>query len=106
MKGSFAARLPATERPSIRPLDQRPAGQVKYRCWTVWQLVPSTEFAVIEFDHYAGDIFDGIQGSVGYLNEHGVKMAASGPVGVGFIGTGMISDTYLENLTSFPDVYG
>ena len=25
-------------------------------------------------------------------------MAASGPVGVGFIGTGMISDTYLENL--------
>ena len=31
-------------------------------------------------------------------------MAATGPVGVGFIGTGMISDTYLENLTSFPDV--
>jgi len=31
-------------------------------------------------------------------------MSASGPVGVGFIGTGMISDTYLENLTSFPDV--
>ena len=31
-------------------------------------------------------------------------MAASGPVGVGFIGTGMISDTYLEHLTSFPDV--
>jgi predicted dehydrogenase len=27
----------------------------------------------------------------------------SGPVGVGFIGTGMISDTYLENLTRFPD---
>ncbi len=31
-------------------------------------------------------------------------MAGTGPVGVGFIGTGMISDTYLENLTSFPDV--
>ena len=31
-------------------------------------------------------------------------MARSGPVGVGFIGTGMISDTYLENLTSFPDI--
>ena len=28
----------------------------------------------------------------------------TGPVGVGLIGTGMISDTYLENLTSFPDV--
>lgn len=31
-------------------------------------------------------------------------MAGTGPVGVGFVGTGMISDTYLENLTSFPDV--
>jgi predicted dehydrogenase len=31
-------------------------------------------------------------------------MATTGPVGVGFIGTGMISDTYLEHLTSFPDV--
>jgi predicted dehydrogenase len=30
--------------------------------------------------------------------------AGSGPVGVGFIGTGMISSTYLENLTRFPDV--
>ncbi|SDR73901.1 Gfo/Idh/MocA family protein [Microterricola viridarii] len=31
-------------------------------------------------------------------------MAGQGPVGVGFIGTGMISDTYLENLNSFPDI--
>jgi predicted dehydrogenase len=31
-------------------------------------------------------------------------MTGTGPVGVGFIGTGMISDTYLENLSSFPDV--
>lgn len=38
---------------------------------------------------------------------HGTATRApqgSGPVGVGFIGTGMISDTYLEHLTSFPDV--
>ncbi|WP_405373767.1 MULTISPECIES: Gfo/Idh/MocA family protein [unclassified Microbacterium] len=28
----------------------------------------------------------------------------TGPVGVGIIGTGVISQTYLENLTSFPDV--
>ncbi|MFI7676576.1 Gfo/Idh/MocA family protein [Actinophytocola sp. NPDC049390] len=28
----------------------------------------------------------------------------TGPVGVGIIGAGVISDTYLENLTSFPDV--
>ena len=31
-------------------------------------------------------------------------MAGTGPVGVGFIGTGMISNTYLENLTRFPDI--
>lgn len=28
----------------------------------------------------------------------------TGPVGIGLIGAGMISDTYLSNLTSFPDV--
>ncbi|HEY3339130.1 MAG TPA: Gfo/Idh/MocA family oxidoreductase [Propionicimonas sp.] len=28
----------------------------------------------------------------------------TGPVGVGLIGAGMISDTYLDNLTGFPDV--
>ncbi|MCW1803996.1 Gfo/Idh/MocA family protein [Brachybacterium squillarum] len=28
----------------------------------------------------------------------------SSPIGVGFIGVGVISDTYLENLSSFPDV--
>lgn len=31
-------------------------------------------------------------------------MVATGPVGVGFIGAGMISKTYLENLTKFPDI--
>lgn len=31
-------------------------------------------------------------------------MTGAGPVGVGVIGAGMISDTYLENLGSFPDV--
>lgn len=30
--------------------------------------------------------------------------AKSGPLGVGIIGTGVISQTYLENLTTFPDV--
>jgi predicted dehydrogenase len=29
---------------------------------------------------------------------------STGPVGVGVIGAGVISDTYLENLTAFPDV--
>ncbi len=31
-------------------------------------------------------------------------MTRTGPVGVGLIGTGMISNTYLENLSRFPDV--
>ena len=31
-------------------------------------------------------------------------MTRTGPVGVGFIGTGMISNTYLENLSRFPDL--
>lgn len=31
-------------------------------------------------------------------------MNRSGPVGVGVVGAGVISDTYLENLTSFPDI--
>ncbi len=31
-------------------------------------------------------------------------MPESGPVGVGVIGAGMISDTYLEHLTSYPDL--
>ena len=30
-------------------------------------------------------------------------MSGSGPLGVGIIGAGTISGTYLENLTSFPD---
>lgn len=30
-------------------------------------------------------------------------MSATGPVGIGVIGAGVISNTYLENLTSFPD---
>jgi predicted dehydrogenase len=29
---------------------------------------------------------------------------SAGPVGVGIVGAGVISDTYLENLTSFPDL--
>ncbi len=30
-------------------------------------------------------------------------MSGSGPLGIGIIGAGTISGTYLENLTSFPD---
>lgn len=34
----------------------------------------------------------------------GAMSHSAGPVGVGIIGAGVISDTYLENLTAFPDV--
>jgi predicted dehydrogenase len=34
----------------------------------------------------------------------GFTPSGSGPVGVGFVGAGNISDTYLENLNSFPDI--
>jgi sugar phosphate isomerase/epimerase len=54
-------------------LDQRPAGQGEVPLLDCLAAAPSTEFAVIEFDHYAGDMFDGIQASVSYLNEHGVR---------------------------------
>ncbi len=30
-------------------------------------------------------------------------MSRTGPVGIGIVGAGVISDTYIENLTSFPD---
>ena len=54
-------------------LDQRPAGQGELPLVDYLAAAPSTEFAVIEFDHYAGDMFEGIEASVAYLNEHGVK---------------------------------
>jgi sugar phosphate isomerase/epimerase len=53
-------------------LDQRPAGQGEVPLLDCLAAAPSTEFAVIEFDHFAGDIFDGIQASVDYFNEHGL----------------------------------
>jgi len=31
-------------------------------------------------------------------------MSTSGPVGVGVVGAGMISDQYLTSLTQYPDV--
>lgn len=37
-------------------------------------------------------------------NADSVASAKTGPVGIGIIGTGMISNAYLDNLTRFPDV--
>jgi predicted dehydrogenase len=37
------------------------------------------------------------------MSETTKSTASRGPVGIGFIGAGVISDTYLDNLTRFPD---
>jgi len=47
---------------------QLPAGQGEVAIWDVIDAVPSLEAGVVEFDDYAGDIFDGITESLAYLN--------------------------------------
>jgi len=54
-------------------LDQRSAGQGELPLLDYLAASPSTEYAVIEFDYYPGDIFDGVQGSVEFLNANGIK---------------------------------
>ena len=54
-------------------LDQRSAGQGELPLLDFLAAAPSTEFAVIEFDYFPGDIFDGVQGSVEFLNLNGIK---------------------------------
>ena len=49
-------------------LDQVPAGQGKLAIWDVIGAAASLETGVVEFDDYAGDIFDGISQSLDYLN--------------------------------------
>ncbi len=66
----FAAGAPRLD-PST--LDQRPAGQGELPLLTYLAAAPSTEFAVIEFDAYAGDIFDGVGQSAAYLLANGVQ---------------------------------
>ena len=63
-----AARMDPTK------LDQRPAGEGDLPLLDYLAAAPATEFGVIEFDHYAGGhIFDGIEASVRYFNEHGLR---------------------------------
>ena len=60
---------------------------------------------VVELDDSEGDLLDAVRVSREFLisNYPVVGMSGSGPLGVGIIGAGTISGTYLENLTSFPD---
>lgn len=54
-------------------LDQRPAGKGEIPLLDYLEAAPTTEYAVIEFDHYKGDIFEGVETSVKFFNEHGIK---------------------------------
>ncbi|MCY1243216.1 hypothetical protein D9M72_562210 [compost metagenome] len=46
---------------------QLPAGQGKIDLASVLGAVPALEVAVVEFDDYTGDVFDGIAASLKYL---------------------------------------
>ena len=50
------------------PTDQQPAGQGDVPLAAILASVPDLPYAVIEFDHYEGDVFDGIAQSYRYLS--------------------------------------
>jgi sugar phosphate isomerase/epimerase len=65
---------PGAARMDPETLDQRPAGEGDLPLLDYLAAAPNTEFGVIEFDHYAGGhIYDGIEASVRYFNEHGLR---------------------------------
>lgn len=49
------------------PMDQLPAGQGDVPLKEAIAAAPNARYAVVEFDHYAGDIFDGVAASYAYL---------------------------------------
>jgi sugar phosphate isomerase/epimerase len=53
----------------VPPVDQVPAGQGDVPLAAALAAAPSVEYAVIEFDGYAGDIFDGVAASRAFLVE-------------------------------------
>jgi len=55
------------------PTDQKPAGQGDVPLAGVLAAAPAAEYGVIEFDHYAGDVFDGIAQSYAHLLELGLQ---------------------------------
>lgn len=54
-------------------LGQVPAGAGQVALDEALAAATSLELAVVEFDHYAGDIFEGIEAGVRYLAERGIR---------------------------------
>jgi sugar phosphate isomerase/epimerase len=55
---------------------QQPAGQGKVPVMDVIAAAKSLEVGVVEFDDYAGDIFEGISESLSFLNAAGEGVKA------------------------------
>ena len=60
--------MPVTEN-----VDQRPAGQGQIDLTGILGAAASVDYAIVEFDSYGGDIFDGVSQSVAYLAERGIR---------------------------------
>ena len=74
MIGDEPVHCPALPKLDATTLDQRPAGQGDLPLLEYLAAAPSTEYGVIEFDHYGGgDIFDGVAASVEYFHANGVR---------------------------------
>lgn len=54
-------------------LDQRPAGQGDLDMAAILAAAPATEYAVVEFDHFNGDLFEAIGASAAHLLSLGVE---------------------------------
>ncbi|WP_159502207.1 sugar phosphate isomerase/epimerase [Microbacterium sp. 18062] len=54
-------------------LGQQPAGRGEVPLGLILDAAVAIEYAVIEFDHYGGDVFDGIAQSIAYLRERGIR---------------------------------
>ena len=67
LKDGFPGPDPTDAQFDPTSLDQRPAGQGEVPLLESLAAAPATEFAVIEFDHYEGDIFEGIAESYRFL---------------------------------------
>lgn len=62
---------------------QLPAGQGEIGIWRVLAAAKSLEVGVVEFDDYAGDIFDGVAASLAYLEAGAPSAGAQASVEAG-----------------------